>query len=106
MSFTATPEQSAKQLHYLFEEASLGIAVEIHDDISQRLALLVVELQQVEDAPPGSAVEVSSRIGEFRTQAFDILKDIQALSHQLHSSKLEYLGMVAAMKAFSKEFAD
>jgi PAS domain S-box-containing protein len=88
------------------EQERTRIAREIHDDISQRLALLVVELQQVEDAPPGSAVEVSSRIGEFRIQAFDILKDIQALSHQLHSSKLEYLGMVAAMKAFCKEFGD
>jgi PAS domain S-box-containing protein len=88
------------------EKERTRIAREIHDDISQRLALLVVELQQTEDAPPDSAAEMSSRIGEFRQEAFDILKDIQALSHQLHSSKLEYLGMVAAMGAFCREFGE
>jgi signal transduction histidine kinase len=36
----------------------------------------------------------------------DISNDIQALSHDLHSSKLEYLGVVAGMKSWCKEFAE
>ena len=34
------------------------------------------------------------------------MNDIQALSHDLHSSKLEYLGIVAGMKSWCKEFAE
>jgi signal transduction histidine kinase len=36
----------------------------------------------------------------------DIAKDVQALSHRLHSSKLEYLGLTAAARSFCKELSD
>jgi signal transduction histidine kinase len=39
-------------------------------------------------------------------KVLDIASDIQSLSHELHSSKLKYLGLVAAMKIFCKEFAE
>lgn len=86
------------------ENERTRIARELHDDISQRLSLLAVQIQQVEDAPPGSPVEVSSRMQKLRKEVSEILTDVQSLSHQLHSSKLEYLGVVAAMRAFCKEF--
>jgi signal transduction histidine kinase len=35
----------------------------------------------------------------------DIAKDIQALSHRLHSPKLELLGLAAAASSFCKEFS-
>ena len=35
-----------------------------------------------------------------------IVNDVQALSHQLHSSKLEYLGAAGAMKSWCKEFGE
>jgi PAS domain S-box-containing protein len=88
------------------EKERARIAREIHDDISQRLALVAVELQQVEQAPPGSGVEVSSRMHELWKQVSEILNDVQSLAHELHSSKLEYLGIVAAMNAFCKEYGD
>ena len=36
----------------------------------------------------------------------DLGEDIQALSHRLHSSKLEYLGLVAAAKSFCHELSE
>jgi signal transduction histidine kinase len=35
-----------------------------------------------------------------------ITNDVQLLSHELHSSKLEYLGIVGATKNFCKEFSE
>jgi len=35
-----------------------------------------------------------------------IATDVQALSHRLHSSKLEYLGLAPAMRGFCEEFGD
>jgi signal transduction histidine kinase len=36
----------------------------------------------------------------------EVSNDVQALSHDLHSSKLEYLGAVAGMKSWCKEFSE
>lgn len=81
------------------------IARELHDDMGQRLALLAVALQQMRLSLPASAAKVSSRIEELLKGVSEIATDIQALSHELHSSKLEYLGLVAAMRAFCNEFS-
>ena len=72
------------------------------DDISQRLALLSIELQQLAFDLPA---EMRIRSEALFKHIADISEDVQALSHQLHSSKLEYLGIVAAMKGFCVEFA-
>jgi signal transduction histidine kinase len=82
------------------------IGRDLHDDIGQRLSLLAVQLQQMKEAPPDSAVEVSRRMNELWKQAAEISNDVQALSHELHSAKLEYLGIVTAMRGFCKEFAE
>src|SRR5262249_1596421 len=78
------------------------IGRELHDDINQRLAMLALELEQLED-DPGTP---RKRVQELRSEVAEISNDVQALSHELHSSKLEYLGVVAAMKSWCKEFAE
>jgi signal transduction histidine kinase len=45
-------------------------------------------------------------MGELFKQTSEISTDVQALSHELHSSRLEYLGIVAAMREFCKEFGE
>jgi PAS domain S-box-containing protein len=88
------------------EEERTWIARELHDDINQRIALLSVELEQWAQHPAGSEVEVSNHIGNVLQALADLAKDIQALSHRLHSSKLEYLGLVAAAKGFCRELSE
>jgi PAS domain S-box-containing protein len=85
------------------EEERSRIARELHDDICQRLALLSMELEQ---ANRGSTDSVSSlKIEEIRRHCAQIAGDVQALSHRLHSSKLEYLGLAAAIRSFCREFS-
>jgi signal transduction histidine kinase len=84
------------------EQERSRIGRELHDDINQRLAMLVVELEQLKENPS----EVGIRVQELQKQVTDISNDIQALSHDLHSSKLEYLGAVAGMKSWCKEFGE
>ena len=85
------------------EQERTRIARELHDDIGQRLALLAVELEQLHQELP-SLLEVRNRMGELWKQTSEIATDIQTLSHELHSSKLEYLGIEAAMRGFCREF--
>jgi PAS domain S-box-containing protein len=84
------------------EQERSRIGRELHDDINQRLALLNVELEQLQDNPS----EVGIRVQELRKQVTDISKDVQALSHDLHSSQLNYLGAVPGMKSWCKEFSE
>jgi PAS domain S-box-containing protein len=88
------------------EQERTRIARELHDDIGQRLALLTIELEQLQENPPDLSAEVCLRMGKLRKQTSEIATDIQALSHELHSSKLDYLGIAAAVRGFCKEFGE
>ncbi len=88
------------------ERERTRIGRELHDDIGQRLAMLAVELQQLREVAPDSSAEVRSRVDELTKQTTEIAADIQSLSHELHSAKLEYLGLAVAMRAFCNEFAE
>jgi PAS domain S-box-containing protein len=88
------------------EEERTWIARELHDDVNQRMALLAIELDRWNQQLPPSAVEFHDHIHHASQRLSEIAKDIQALSHRLHSSKLEYLGIVAAAKSFCKELSE
>ena len=85
------------------EQERARIARELHDDIVQRLALIAVELEKLHQELPNPP-KIRSRMGELHNQTTAIATDIQTLSHELHSTKLEYLGIEAAMRGFCKEF--
>jgi len=80
------------------------IARELHDDIGQRLALFAVELDQMRQNDPALPSHLLSRVSELQKQAAELTTDVQTMSHTLHSSKIEILGLVAAMKAACVEF--
>ena len=82
------------------EQERHRIARELHDDINQRLAMLAIELEQPEDCP----LEIRNRLDELRRQTIEISNDLQGLSHELHSPKLEYLGVIAGIKSWCREF--
>jgi PAS domain S-box-containing protein len=92
----------ARKLVAAQEKERTRIARELHDDINQRLAMLAVELEQLQTDPS----ELQQRVSELRNQTIDISNGVQALSHDLHSSQLEYLGAAAGMKNWCKEFGE
>lgn len=84
------------------EQERARIGRELHDDINQRLAMVALELEQLQNDPS----DVQNHLQELRKRTSEISNDVQALSHDLHSSKLEYLGVVAGIKSWCKEFAE
>jgi signal transduction histidine kinase len=83
------------------ESERARISRELHDDIGQRLGLLTVQLN---DLLPGSP-DIPRRVVELQRHASEIAADVQSLSHELHSSKLELLGVATTMKLFCGEFS-
>jgi PAS domain S-box-containing protein len=86
------------------EEERTWIGRELHDDINQRLALLAVELDLWRKAESRS--NFSEHLSHAQSRIKEISKDVQALSHRLHSSKLDYLGLTAAARSFCKELSE
>jgi PAS domain S-box-containing protein len=82
------------------EQERTWIARELHDDIVQRIAL--VEIGLGESDRQGA----DNRIRQACQLLSNLAKDIQALSHRLHSSKLEYLGLMAAARSFCRELSE
>ena len=81
------------------------IARELHDDLNQRLALLAVELDLLGQVPPASAAQLVGRMNELSAQVKQLSSAVHDLSHNLHPSKLEQLGLVAGIRCLCKEQA-
>jgi signal transduction histidine kinase len=86
------------------EKERSRLASELHDDFSQRLALLVFGLQSTEETLPDSPDALKQTLGEFRHSVTELGDDLHNLSHQLHSSTLDTLGLVAGLRSLCKEF--
>lgn len=98
--------QIGRKLIRAHEEERKWIARELHDDINQRVAWLSFELDRWSQDLSLSKNHVQEHVGRARECLAEISRDIQALSHRLHSSKLEYLGLVVASKGFCEELAE
>jgi signal transduction histidine kinase len=87
------------------EEERRHIARELHDDVSQKLAMLTIGLQELANVFPESKADLHERIEPLLKRTSEMSSDVHALSHRLHTSKLELLGLVATMSGFCRELA-
>jgi signal transduction histidine kinase len=81
------------------------IARELHDDLSQRLALLSLELERLTQTQFADPV-LSQRLDRLTKQASEIAADVHRLSHRLHPAKFEMLGLVSSIQTHCREVAD
>jgi signal transduction histidine kinase len=88
------------------EQERRRIARDLHEDIGQRLTLLSIGIEQLGADPPNPALDVQSRLDAVRKETLGILTDVKALAHELHSPRLEYLGIAAVMSSFCKEYGE
>ena len=84
------------------EQERARIGRELHDDINQKIAMLAVELERLQNDPS----DAQNRLRELRSEMLELSNDVQGLSHELHASKLEYLGVVSGMRSWCKEFGE
>jgi signal transduction histidine kinase len=86
------------------EKERSRLASELHDDFSQRLALLGLRLENIAETPPDSPNTLKQTLVEFRQSVAELAEDLHSLSHQLHSSTLDTLGLVAGLSSLCREF--
>ena len=86
------------------EQERSRLASEIHDDFSQRMAVLSLGLETAAERVSESTPEANQQMQELMESASEIGADLHTLSHRLHSSTLERLGLAAGVGSFCKEF--
>ncbi len=87
------------------EEERSRIAREIHDDYQQRLALLSIDLETLAQNLRTDS-ETRCTLHELWDRVGELGSDLHFLSHRLHSSTLDSLGLVAALSSVCVEFKD
>jgi signal transduction histidine kinase len=86
------------------EEERKRIARELHDDLNQRLAVLSIELEQLSQSV-GKSLGLRKRLHKMQLHTQEISSDLHRLSYRLHPSKLDHLGLAAAMKSLCDELS-
>jgi integral membrane sensor domain MASE1 len=82
------------------------LARELHDDFSQRLGALAFDLERAAEEMKHSVGHTGIKMYALWTEACEIGVDLHSLSHQLHSSTLESLGLVPGISSFCNEFSE
>src|SRR5262249_6920521 len=86
-------------------EEARRIARDLHDDISQRLALLSFEIDRVVSGPSRSHEELVASLRSFQQKILDVCDGLREISHRMHPSVLEHLGLPNALKHLCDDFS-
>jgi signal transduction histidine kinase len=80
------------------------LARELHDDVSQRLARLEMDVYELERSPSTDPQVNRQRIGEIREAIGSASSVIRAISHRLYPSIVEDLGLGPALRSLVEDF--
>lgn len=96
----------AKRLTSAQENERTRIARELHDDIGQSLAILRIQFLRAGQPVSGMPGKRHPDVAELCKELQKLAGKVSRISHQLHSSELEYLGLPTAMQSHCREFSE
>jgi len=97
-------EKLSGQLIDAQEKERSRLARELHDDICQRLAMLSLKIERV--SKTDSRLSDADQLEQIWQQCSKLAGDVQALSHELHPSILDNLGLATAVKSYCREVSE
>jgi PAS domain S-box-containing protein len=96
----------ARRLMSAQEAERARIARELHDGIGQEIALLGIQMQRALVSTSPNQEAQAPEIQQFSSKLAAIGVHVGRLSHQLHSSELEFLGLTVAVTKLCREFSE
>jgi len=88
------------------DEDRARIARELHDDIGQSLAVLKIQMLRAGQPKSGRPDQSHPSLPQLAATVQEIAQKVSGLSHQLHSSELEFLGLTIAVKSHCREWSE
>ena len=88
------------------EDERRRLARELHDDLNQRMAVLAIELEKLQRSSKRPASEFRQRLKGLSQHVASLCDHTRNISHRLHPSVLDHLGLKVAIEAECEEFAD
>jgi two-component system sensor histidine kinase UhpB len=88
------------------EEERKRIARDLHDDLNQQVAAVAIGLSVLKRWLPKAPGAGHDQVLSLQAKVSDIADRIRELSHELHSSALEHVGLSAALASLCAEFRD
>jgi signal transduction histidine kinase len=98
-------EDLAGRLIVAQEAERKHLARELHDDLSQQIAALAIGLGKLDRQLVGADGAVRGQITKLEDRVVCLSERIRQLSHELHSSTLEHVGLAEALRLHCSEFA-
>ena len=99
-------ERVSGQLIEAQEKERSRLARELHDDICQRLAMLSMKIEKVTKGIGRGQRSVAEQLDRIWQECSDLTGDVQSLSHELHPSILDNLGLATAVRSFCREVSE
>lgn len=94
----------ASQLLRLQEEERRRISRDLHDDINQRLALLSIDIEMLEQQLSNAPIGTVRTIHTIQNRIVELSEDVRRLAHQFHPSVLDDLGLSIALRRLVDDF--
>lgn len=91
-------EELTSKLLTAQEHERRRIARDLHDDVSQRLAALVLEVASIEHRPSVVPTEIAHALTTLRQGLEEVSDDVHSLAYRLHPSLLEHAGLRPAVE--------
>ncbi|MDR4470578.1 MAG: sensor histidine kinase [Nitrospira sp.] len=96
--------QLTSQLLRVQEEERQRISRDLHDDINQRLALLAVDIEALEQTLSTAPIDVVRTVRAIEDRVNELSDDVRHLAHQFHPSVLDDLGLSIALQRLLDDF--
>jgi PAS domain S-box-containing protein len=80
------------------------IARNLHDDLSQSLAFVAMDLGKLANKPVAS--DLTQELRSLQRRAAEAAENVRRISHELHPSILDDIGLTAALEQYCSEFQE
>src|SRR5205823_4742832 len=97
-------ELSGRLIHAQEQERT-RIARELHDDLGQRMALLQINIERFGQDTADLSSKARQELNNIAELIATCSSELHEISHQLHPSRLDTLGLVAALRGLCSEFS-
>jgi len=88
------------------EEERRRLSLELHDDLSQQIAALSIGMGNLKRGVPAENTGLRAHCDKLQQRLIDVSESVRRMSHELHPTSMQHLGVAAALRGYCREFEE